>query len=126
MWSFHVLYSTVIKPTAKDGRGAQMTIFYGGQVIVFDDLPPEKAKEMMSLASAKGTSQTHNNNNNYANYTFPQQSHPSFLANSNGPFPNFHVNIIPTTANNINEQHPQAQVLPSTPVVYGNLLIWIS
>lgn len=28
----------------------QMTIFYGGQVLVFNDLPTDKAKEVMDLA----------------------------------------------------------------------------
>jgi len=40
---------------------AQMTIFYGGQVIVFNEFPADKAKEVMILAS-KGTSQSHTNN----------------------------------------------------------------
>lgn len=33
---------------------AQMTIFYGGQVIVFNDFPADKAKEIMLLASSNG------------------------------------------------------------------------
>ncbi|KAL6140642.1 hypothetical protein ACLB2K_058940 [Fragaria x ananassa] len=32
-------------------RSAPMTIFYGGQVLVFSDLSPEKAKEIMGLAT---------------------------------------------------------------------------
>lgn len=30
----------------------QMTIFYGGQVLVFNELPADKAKEVMDLASS--------------------------------------------------------------------------
>ncbi|XP_062148281.1 protein TIFY 10A isoform X2 [Alnus glutinosa] len=42
--------------TAEPER-AQMTIFYAGQVIVFNEFPADKAKEVMLLAS-KGTSQS--------------------------------------------------------------------
>ena len=36
---------------------APLTIFYGGQVIVFNDFSAEKVKEVMDLAS-KGTANT--------------------------------------------------------------------
>ncbi|GAB2226629.1 hypothetical protein Droror1_Dr00022442 [Drosera rotundifolia] len=38
--------------STESAGGQQMSIFYGGKVIVFDDLPPEKAKEIMKIASA--------------------------------------------------------------------------
>ncbi|XP_020217994.1 protein TIFY 10b [Cajanus cajan] len=88
-----------------DPRGSQMTIFYGGQVIVVDDVQADKAKDILSFAST-GMSQ---NQNEYA-YAFPATTSAS---STTRPFP-FLMNVIPTTAKISVQEHPQA---PSKPVV---------
>lgn len=40
----------------EDGRGGQMTIFYNGQVIVLNDFPADKAKQVMALATKESAS----------------------------------------------------------------------
>ncbi|KAL6660017.1 hypothetical protein ACP70R_002139 [Stipagrostis hirtigluma subsp. patula] len=37
---------------AQEGGAQQLTIFYGGRVVVFDGCPPEKAVELIRLAAA--------------------------------------------------------------------------
>ncbi|KAH9620510.1 hypothetical protein KSS87_019282 [Heliosperma pusillum] len=44
--------SSMNKRTGPEPAAAQMTIFYGGQVVVFNDLPSDKAKEVINLASS--------------------------------------------------------------------------
>ncbi|CAJ1928753.1 unnamed protein product [Sphenostylis stenocarpa] len=88
----------------KEPTGSQMTILYGGQVVVFDDIQADKAKDIMSFA-IKGMSQ---NQNDYA-YSFPA----AISATSSRPFP-FLMSIIPSIANTSVQEHPQA---PSKSVI---------
>ncbi|KAK6264302.1 hypothetical protein SCA6_019736 [Theobroma cacao] len=39
------------KPATVEPKSAQLTIFFGGQVLVYNDFPAEKVKEIMALAS---------------------------------------------------------------------------
>ncbi|KAI9089022.1 hypothetical protein K1719_029301 [Acacia pycnantha] len=111
--------SSVSKSVTKEPRAAQMTVFYGGQVVVFDDFPAEKVREIFALAS-KGTPLIQNS----FGYAFPQ-SQPSFPHNattfssdSQKPVsPN--VNIVPNICNTLVQGRPQS---PSGPVV-GDLPI---
>ncbi|OIW18765.1 hypothetical protein TanjilG_13517 [Lupinus angustifolius] len=71
---------TLVNPSAfkslcKEPKAAQLTIFYGGQVIVYDDFPADKVDEIMSLAR-KGISQ--NQNTSVHAHTQPSmiQEHP--------------------------------------------------
>lgn len=52
----HVCRSFPSGATQKQPEAAQMTIFYAGQVITFNDFPADKVKEIMMLARKLSTS----------------------------------------------------------------------
>ncbi|OVA04222.1 Tify [Macleaya cordata] len=86
---------------AKEPETAQMTIFYAGKVIVFNDLPADKAKEVMLLAS-KSSPQ------NYSGSLFA-----STPANDRQISNNFTATVAANNSNNINELPPR----PHQPIV---------
>ncbi|XP_054790953.1 protein TIFY 10A-like [Prosopis cineraria] len=86
----------VMNPVSMEPKSAQLTIFYGGQVLVFDDFPAEKAKEIMALAG-KGNSQTLNRSA-YAYPSFP----PNLVT----------ISADPNAAGNLGQEHSQAQPRP--------------
>jgi len=49
----------------EEPRCAQMTIFYDGKVIVFDDVPADKVKDIMVFSSKGITSTSQNHNSSF-------------------------------------------------------------
>jgi jasmonate ZIM domain-containing protein len=46
-----ILCVIILRDTEKKDKSQQLTIFYGGKVLVFNDFPADKAKDLMQLAS---------------------------------------------------------------------------
>lgn len=84
---------------------AQMTIFYAGRLIVFNDLPADKAKEVMLLAS-KGSS-----DNNPTNLAPTPVQKPSELTNL---IPTSTSTVVPNIGINMIEDRTQC---PPQPIV---------
>lgn len=101
--------------TAEPER-AQMTIFYAGQVIVFNEFPADKAKEVMLLAS-KGTSQS---------LTTNQQAFASNLAKTSVDSTSSVVTgssaVPPNLGNKEIQEHVQP---PPQPLACGNYFLWL-
>jgi jasmonate ZIM domain-containing protein len=109
--------SSVIKPSVNEPETAPMTIFYAGQVIVFNDLPAHKAREVMALAS-KGFSQT-----NVASFPLnnaaispnigknPILESSRAAPSSSNPIPNFGNNMVGD-----NVQSPAKAVVGDLPI----------
>ncbi|KAG2321248.1 hypothetical protein Bca52824_014461 [Brassica carinata] len=87
--------TTITRSVRPEPQTAPLTIFYGGQVIVFNDFTAEKAKEVMDLAS-KGTANTFTgftsnvNNNNIIQsvYTSNLSKNQTEIRSNIAPIPN--------------------------------------
>lgn len=96
---------------------AQMTIFYAGQVIVFNDFPASKAKEVMDLAS-KARSQ------NYFSTSSASNSAQTAVESTNliPPLrPPQHM-VVPNYSNNGNQRPPAPIGSSDLPIVRRNSL----
>jgi jasmonate ZIM domain-containing protein len=97
---------SVIKPSANKPETAPMTIFYAGQVIVFNDLPAHKAREVMALAS-KGSSQTNVASFPLNNATVSPNMGKNPILESSRAAPSS-SNVVPNFGNNMVEDHVQS------------------
>ncbi|KAL3535501.1 hypothetical protein ACH5RR_003962 [Cinchona calisaya] len=90
---------TDVSVVKSEPETAQMTIFYNGQVIVFNDFPAERAKEIMLLAS-NGTSQNAINTFATTPNVVPKPAESA-------------TNLVTTFANTLVEQSLQGHLQPN-------------
>uniref|UniRef100_A0A0A9BLB0 Protein TIFY n=1 Tax=Arundo donax TaxID=35708 RepID=A0A0A9BLB0_ARUDO len=88
-------------PDAREQEKRQLTIFYGGKVLVFNDFPAEKAKDLMQLAS-KGTMAAPNSG-------LLQSSTPATITDSTK------VAAVPTAQNAVVNAQKNAADIPQAP-----------
>ncbi|KAL2338822.1 hypothetical protein Fmac_013268 [Flemingia macrophylla] len=84
-FSRHSEVPTIVKPSLfkfmeKEPKASQLTIFYAGQVVVFDDFPADKVEEIMSLVS-KRTPQQSKDSSAYSHTHKQHGNHPFFVPN---------------------------------------------
>lgn len=99
---FCLSFSSINKAATPEPQTAPMTIFYAGQVIVFNDFPADKAKEVMLLAS-KGSS----------------QSLTGFPSDSVKSHPEGDPNVVKAPVESTNPVPPSSNAIPN----FGNNLI---
>lgn len=80
--------SADMRPKAVELEKAQMTIFYGGKVHVFNDFPADKAKEVMQYAATGGPQQPVNERRSLpptTNTSFASASVPAAISSPTQP-----------------------------------------
>ncbi|KAJ4884547.1 Protein TIFY 10B [Raphanus sativus] len=98
----------VVRP---ESQSAPLTIFYGGQVMLFDDFPAEEAREVIDLANKKSANSfTPELNNNQSDYTKNLANNQKEIASIRRPVPSTAAQeIIQTNTSSLASELPIAR-----------------